>query len=117
MGIGFKIRKLAEQEKLAITELARRLGRTKQATYEMLEKDDISTALLREVMKIFNVQSSYFFDEDPVSNKAIASGNNSVAAINSEVKSKEDAGLEEKIRLLEQLLKEKERTIQILMQK
>ena len=51
------------------------------------------------------------------SHNAIANGNSSVAAINSDVTVGQNVLLEEKVKHLEELLAEKERLIKVLMEK
>lgn len=63
MSIGQKIKDLASQRNITLAELAKRLGKTKQAVYEMVEKEDINTSILRQCIEIFKVPSSYFFDD------------------------------------------------------
>lgn len=72
--IGLKIKKLMNKEKIDAPTLARRLGKTKQAVYDMLGKDDINTALLRHVAAELGVSVTYFFDEDIV-NKPVQQSN------------------------------------------
>jgi len=116
MSIGVKIRELAEERNMSLAELAKRIGKTKQAVYEIVEKDDVNTSILRQLCSVFSVPMSYFFDEY-CSAHAVASGDNSIAAINSEVYlSKENDFLKERIKYLEQILAEKERLITVLMQ-
>ena len=60
MEIGLKIRELMIQEKLEIPEVAKKLGKTKQAVYDMLDKKDVNTALLRDLSKIFFLKRVQF---------------------------------------------------------
>ncbi len=115
MGIGLIIKELAGRQNISLADLAKRLGKTKQAVYDIVEKEDVSTAIVRQCSKIFNVPASYFFEE-PGTGSAIAHGN-SVAAINSDVSVGNSLSQQEKIDYLERLLEEKERTIQILMER
>lgn len=62
--IGLKIKELMSERKIDAPTLAKRLNKTKQAVYVMLEKEDISTSVLREVANVFNVSLSYFFEID-----------------------------------------------------
>lgn len=64
MSIGQKIKNLASQKNITLAELAKRLGKTKQAVYEMVEKEDVNTSILRQCIEIFKVPSSYFFDDE-----------------------------------------------------
>ena len=62
--IGLKIKELMSERKIDAPTLAKRLNKTKQAVYVMLEKEDISTSVLREVANVFDVSLSYFFEID-----------------------------------------------------
>lgn len=64
MDIGLKIKELASKKKLEIPELATKLGKSKQAVYDMLSKQDLNTSVLRELASIFNVPITAFFQED-----------------------------------------------------
>lgn len=66
MNIGLKIKQLCERDNISLAELARRLGRTRPAVYEMVEKEDVNTSILRECSSIFNIPISYFFEEEDV---------------------------------------------------
>ena len=114
MGIGFKINQLAESNNLPLSELAVKLGKTKQAVYDLVKKDDINTAIVRECARIFNVPVSYFFDEPNVENTI--SNINGAATINGNAIAGNTMLCQEKIDLLERILAEKERTIQILLE-
>lgn len=64
MNIGLRIKELSSKEKLEIPELATKLGKSKQAVYDMLSKQDLNTSVLRELASIFNVPITAFFQED-----------------------------------------------------
>jgi len=64
MNIGLRIKELANQEKLEISDLAVKLGKTKQAVYDMMSKQDLNTSVLRELAVIFKVPIIAFFQED-----------------------------------------------------
>lgn len=66
--IGLKIKELMSKEKMDAPELARRLDKTKQAVYDMIEKQDVSTSVLRKLSEIFNVPLTYFVTDDNVPN-------------------------------------------------
>ena len=61
--IGLKIKHLMDKENLDATKLGKRLGKTKQAVYDMLAKEDLNTSILRDLSKIFNVPLTYFGSE------------------------------------------------------
>ncbi len=64
MNIGLRIKELASKEKLEISDLAAKLGKTKQAVYDMMSKQDLNTSILRELAVIFKVPIIAFFQED-----------------------------------------------------
>ena len=63
MCIGLKIKELMSKEKMDAPTLARELGKTKQAVYDMLEKEDVNTAILRQLSDIFKVHVTFFLTE------------------------------------------------------
>lgn len=68
LNIGLKIKELMGQEKIDAPELAKRIGKTKQAVYAMLDKEDINTAVLRDISKVFNVPITFFFGDSSQEN-------------------------------------------------
>lgn len=64
MNIGLRIKELASKEKLEIPEIAEKLGKSKQAVYDMLSKQDLSTSVLRELSVILRVPITAFFQEN-----------------------------------------------------
>lgn len=67
MCIGLKIKELCKKENLSLTDLAKKLHKTRPAVAEMVEKQDVNTAILRECSIIFNVPISFFFAEEDIS--------------------------------------------------
>lgn len=128
MGVGLKIRELMSKENIEIPELAKRLGKTKQAVYDMLEKKDINTSLLRDLSSIFNVDIATFFEDNTVnqtakgnSNIVVGRDNNGNIAVAECQDKLEDALMEIKhlkdmIEEKNKLIEEKERLINVLMQ-
>lgn len=47
MSIGLKIKELADRKNITLADLAKRIGKTKQAVYEMVDKEDVNTSILR----------------------------------------------------------------------
>ena len=95
MCIGLKIKELMRKEKIDAPTLAKRMGKTKQAIYDMLDKDDLNTSILRQLSDIFNVPITYFFVE----------GNDDGVDSQAEVYSlqKEVASLKQEIQRLKEL--------------
>ena len=127
--IGLRIKQLMSQEKLDVMTLAKRLGKTKQAVYDMLEKTDVNTSLLRQLSPIFHVPISAFFEEeDAMYYSARTTGDYSptVSGVNENVTvyatndketilSERVAHLTEKNEMLTAMIKEKERLITVLL--
>lgn len=130
MKIGLVIKELMLKQNIEVADLAKRLGKTKQAVYDMLDKEDVNTSLLRELAAIFNVPITIFFDNS-VNNNQSNTGNNSIVlgqnnnvdSLNLDCKEKLESALAEIKHLKEvidakdKLLQEKERLINVLMNK
>lgn len=130
MKIGLVIKELMLKQNIEVADLAKRLGKTKQAVYDMLDKEDVNTSLLRELAAIFNVPITIFFD-DSVNNNQSNTGNNSIVlgqnnnvdSLNLDYKEKLESALveikhlKEVIDAKDKLLQEKERLINVLMNK
>jgi len=69
--IGLKIKELASKENLDVSQLAAKLGKSKQAVYDLFSKEDVHTSVLRELSGIFNVPIIAFFQEGEDANKDI----------------------------------------------
>ena len=128
--IGLVIKELMLKQNIEVADLAKRLGKTKQAVYDMLDKEDVNTSLLRELAAIFNVPITIFFDNS-VNNNQSNTGNNSIVlgqnnnvdSLNLDYKEKLESALveikhlKEVIDAKDKLLQEKERLINVLMNK
>lgn len=129
MEIGLRIKELMFQENIEIPELAKKLGKTKQAIYDILDKKDVNTSLLRDLASIFNVPITAFFEENPITHNTAGNANVVVGRDNngnismSECQDKlEDALIEIKhlkeiIEAKDKLLEEKERLIKVILNK
>ena len=62
--IGVKIKELMSKEKMDAPALAKRLNKSKQAVYVMLDKEDVSTSVLKELAEIFHVPVTYFLTDN-----------------------------------------------------
>lgn len=119
MEIGLRIKELMFQENIEIPELAKKLGKTKQAIYDMLEKKDVNTSILRDLSSVFNIPMTAFFEENPIthytsgnSNIVVGRDNNGNISTAECQDRLEDAMLE--IQHLKERLKDKEEMIEIL---
>lgn len=119
MEIGLRIRELMIQENIEVSELAKKMGKTKQAIYDMLEKKDVNTSLLRDLSSILNVPIAAFFEEGKVNQNVNGDSNILVGRDNNgnismeECQDKLDDALRE-IKHLKERLKDKEEMIEIL---
>lgn len=116
MSIGLKIKELASEKNITLADLAKRLGKTKQAIYEMVEKEDVNTSILKKLCSEFNVPISYFFEGDETGVQVIAHHNSQAVGIGNITQSGDQTEislLKEKIKHLEELLAEKERLIKV----
>lgn len=130
MKIGLVIKELMLKQNIEVADLAKRLGKTKQAVYDMLDKEDVNTSLLRELAAIFNVPITIFFDNS-VNNNQSNTGNNSIVlgqnnnvdSLSLDCEEKLESALveikhlKEVIDAKDKLLQEKERLINVLMNK
>lgn len=121
MSIGLKIKELASKKNITLSDLAKRIGKTKQAVYEIVEKEDVNTAILRKLSEVFNVPIGYFFEDD-VEMHVIADNHSQAVGIGNITHSgtgsqAEVTLLKERVKYLEELLAEKERLIKVLMER
>ncbi len=61
MNIGLRIKQLAAKKNLTLADLAKDMGKTKQAVYEMVEKEDVNTQILKTLSSLYGVPITYFF--------------------------------------------------------
>lgn len=100
---------------VSITEIASLLGMSRQSLSQALSVKDVKTGLIEDLSKALNVPLSYFYN-DSSSQNAVANGNKSVAAINSNISSSAEDVLKERVKALESIVAEKERLINVLME-
>jgi transcriptional regulator with XRE-family HTH domain len=114
------IRDLCEKRKITIRKLAMKVGIRDVTVHHLIKKGSTNTATLEKIAQILDVPVGVFFDD--TLSKAIhqtGKGNivgNSNRVMISDCESKLEIS-QNKIESLEALLEEKERTIQILMNK
>lgn len=104
-------------------ELADLLGVTAQSLSSILSAKDVRSGTIEKIAKTLGVSISYMYGEPDKIQNAVATGDGSVAVNgNNNVEGNVTVGndsavLQERVRLLEKLLDEKERTIKILMER
>lgn len=97
-------------------DLAGRLGSTPQSLSSVLHAKDVRSGTIEKIAQVLGVSVSFFYGEETVNQKAVANGNKSVAAINSNISASSTEVLKERVKSLEALVAEKERLINILME-
>ena len=85
MDIGLKIKELMSKEYLDAPTLARRLGKSKQAVYDMLEKTDLNTSVLRNLAEIFHVPVTFFLTDETTDSEEVAALKKEVTELRLEV--------------------------------
>ena len=85
MDIGLKIKELMGKENLDAPALARRLGKSKQAVYDMLEKTDLNTSVLRNLAEIFHVPVTFFLADNDADTEEVAALKKQVADLKLEI--------------------------------
>lgn len=108
-----KLNKLIDAFSLNKSQFAARCGISRTTLDNLLNGADVKISTVESIASVLGVKVGFLFDDDTQGGQAIANGNNSVAAVNSKVNS--ESLYLERVKFLEQLLAEKERTIQILM--
>lgn len=71
MHIGKKIKELAGKKNLTAPKLGKALGVTKQAIYDLYEKEDVNTKLLKQVADELGVPISIFFEEENIKSEVL----------------------------------------------
>lgn len=106
-------------------EIAERLGITAQSLNSCFKGKDVRSNTIERIAEALGVKMSFFYPNDE-GNNAVASGDSSIAVnnITGNIEAGDTSALQERVKLLEQLLaereriiEEKERTIKILMEK
>lgn len=101
-------------------DIADSLGVTAQSLSSVLSAKDVRSGTIEKIAQVLNIPVSSLYGEKD--SGAVASGNGSVAVAGNNndvgnVTIGDASVLQERVKLLERLLEEKERTIQILMGK
>lgn len=103
-----KLSKVGKTQK----EIAGLLGQTPQSLVSILNAADVRSGTIERIASVLNLPISYFYDTDGgAASNATAIGVNTGASVNGDVNISDT----ERIKHLEDLVWEKERTIQILL--
>ncbi len=114
--IGNEITKRLQELHMTKTEFARRLGKISQNINRILRDPTIKTDILEKVCDVLDYDFFALYQKRRSGHvNIVASGDSSIAALNSEINTTDASILQERIRNLEMLLQEKERLIQVLL--
>ncbi|KAA6337759.1 hypothetical protein EZS27_014188 [termite gut metagenome] len=118
---GNQLDEIIRKKNIKQKELANKLGITEVTLTKWKSQNSIDASKLENLSKILNIPIIYWFDEIPVNNQSIVNSNKSAASVYGDAKvvelASKDKENEIEIEHLKMLLEEKERTIQILMNK
>ena len=108
------LRRKIKDTGIPIAEVARLIGQSRPNLSQALSVKDVKTGLIEKLASALGLPLSYFYSEGTSEPHAIAHGNRAIAAVNSTIspEQSEKAVLEEKVRGMQKLLDEKDRTIQ-----
>lgn len=108
------IRDLADRKNLSLRDIARRLGISEDGLQKIIRNDSTKTATIEEIAEILEVPVGTFFDDNKYFNQSVAH-NGSAASVYGNASVGDDKDKE--IAHLKEIIAEKERTIQILLNK
>ena len=112
---GQTLKQKLQTKNISFADLAEKLGIAAQSLNSCFKVQDVGSNRIEQIAQVLELPMSFFYPSE--GNNAVASGDNSIAAIQSTVTQCDSRVLQERINCLEKLLEEKERTIQILMKK
>lgn len=109
--VGEKIKKLVDnQQVMTRNEVAQKIGISENNLYKLYKKDTVNSKYLTELCKLFNVEMSYFFNEETLSSE-----NLKITIKKDSNNSNNDSAMIEELRAtLEKVEKEKDRLYNLL---
>jgi transcriptional regulator with XRE-family HTH domain len=113
---GNQLDELFKKKRIIQKDFAEKMGVTTVTITKWKSKESIDAATLEEISKVLNVPISYWFDLKE-SASSIVNGDKSAASVYGDAMVSTSNEKDKEIEHLKQLLEEKERTIQILMNK
>ena len=117
---GQELKKKIAQQNVSALAIAKKMGISPQALNSTFNAADVKSGTLERIADALGVGMSFFYPTD--GNSAVASGDGSVAVtgnnnVAGNVTIGDAAVLQERVKMLERLLEEKERLIKVLMEK
>lgn len=113
--IGDRLKEALKRKKISAKEFGKLIGKSEQMIYKYYNYNTFDSNQIIEFSKLLKLPISYWFDDYSTLNQSIANGNGSAASVFGNATVGTMADKEKEIEHLKQLLEEKERTIQILM--
>ena len=129
MHIGNKIKEEVSKRNISVTDFAKLINKSRPYTYSIFEKENIDTELLIHISSVLNLSPASFFEDitpsvmqNGTKNVLVGRDNNGNISTNECQDKLEDAMIEikhlkEVIDAKDKLLQEKERLINVLMNK
>lgn len=115
---GNQLDELFRKKRIVQKDFADKMGVTAVTITKWKSQESIDAAKLEAISKVLNIPISYWFDDESNFNQSIVNGNGSAASVYGNATSGHIIDDKDKeIDHLKVLLEEKERTIQILMDK
>ena len=115
-----RLNQMFENSKLSKVEFAKRCGITRATLDNALQGGDIRVSILEKIASVLDIPVGTLFDDPPslslIGDNNQVNGHGAHGNINGGT-TVDVAVLEERIKAMQQLLQEKERTIKILMEK
>jgi len=97
-----------------LTDISKALGTSTQNLNSILNASDVKSGTIEKLAKVLNMPIGYFYDsEGSTVNNVSATGVNTGASVNGDVKIINN----ERVKYLEEIVKEKERLIQVLLER
>ena len=113
---GNRLKEILYERKVSQSQIAKQLGVSQQSFNQMLAAADIKSSLLERIAEALGENMSLFYHMEPANVTISDHGGVSIAG-NNNIAGNTDAILQERVKMLEKLLEEKERTIKILMER
>ena len=113
---GNRLKEILYEKKVSQSHVAKLLGVSQQSFNQMLAAADIKSSLLERIAEALGENLSLFYPLEPASFTVSDHGSVSIAG-NNNIAGSNNAVLQERVKMLEKLLDEKEKLIKVLMEK
>ena len=113
---GNRLKEILYEKKVSQSHVAKLLGVSQQSFNQMLAAADIKSSLLERIAEALGENMSLFYPLEPASVTVSDHGSVSIAG-NNNIAGSNNAVLQERVKMLEKLLDEKEKLIKVLMEK